>query len=34
MPAVERIDPKTIFSAEEWARLTARDSWRGMWLGG
>lgn len=32
MPAVERVDPKTIFTAEEWARLTARDSWRGMWL--
>ena len=32
MPAVERVDPKTIFSAEEWARLTKRESWRGMWL--
>lgn len=32
MPAVERIDPKTIFSADEWAGLTSRESWRGMWL--
>jgi fatty acid desaturase len=32
MPAVERVDPKTIFSADEWLRLTKRDSWRGMWL--
>lgn len=32
MPAVERVDPKTIFTADEWAHLTARDSWRGMWL--
>lgn len=32
MPAVERVDPKTIFTAEEWSRLTARDSWRGIWL--
>ena len=32
MPAVERIDPKTIFTADEWARLTSRESWRGMWL--
>jgi fatty acid desaturase len=29
MPAVERVDPKTIFTAEEWSRLTSRDSWRG-----
>ncbi|ABE39070.1 fatty acid desaturase family protein [Rhodopseudomonas palustris] len=32
MPAVARIDPKTIFSAEEWARLTRRSSARGVWL--
>jgi fatty acid desaturase len=32
MPAVARIDPKGIFSAEEWSRLTSRRSWRGMWL--
>ena len=32
MPIVERVDPKTVFSAEEWARLTSRNSWRGMWL--
>jgi fatty acid desaturase len=32
MPAVSRIDPKTVFTPEEWRRLTARSSWRGMWL--
>src|SRR3954465_7744145 len=32
MPAVARIDPKTVFSAEEWSRLTARSSLRGMLL--
>lgn len=32
MPAVARIDPKTIFTAEEWARLTRRSSVRGVWL--
>ena len=32
MPAVARIDPKTVFTPEEWRRLTARNSWRGMWL--
>jgi fatty acid desaturase len=32
MPAVTRIDPKTIFTSEEWRRLTSRSSWRGMWL--
>lgn len=32
MPMVERVDPKTIFTPDEWARLTARNSWRGMWL--
>jgi fatty acid desaturase len=32
MPAVARIDPKTVFTPEEWRRLTARSSWRGMWL--
>ena len=32
MPIVERVDPKTIFTPEEWARLTSRNSWRGMWL--
>jgi fatty acid desaturase len=32
MPAVPRIDPKTVFSAEEWRRLTARSSLRGMLL--
>src|SRR5258707_10257507 len=32
MPAVSRIDPKTVFSADEWSLLTSRSSWRGMWL--
>lgn len=32
MPAVARIDPKTIFSADEWAALTRRSSARGLWL--
>src|SRR5258708_10095820 len=30
MPAVSRIDPKTVFSADEWSRLTSRSSPRGM----
>ena len=32
MPAVARIDPKSVFSADEWSRLTARSSLRGMLL--
>ena len=32
MPAVARIDPKAVFTAEEWSRLTSRSSWRGLWL--
>src|SRR3954447_1825616 len=32
MPAVARIDPKTVFSAEEWSRLTSRNSLRGLLL--
>jgi fatty acid desaturase len=32
MPAVARIDPKTIFTQDEWSRLTSRSSWHGMWL--
>ncbi len=32
MPAVNRVDPKTIFTAEEWRHLTNRSSWRGVWL--
>jgi len=32
MPAVERIDPKTVFTPGEWARLTSRSSARGLWL--
>jgi fatty acid desaturase len=30
MPAVARIDPKTIFTAPEWAKLTAHSHWRGI----
>jgi fatty acid desaturase len=32
VPAVARIDPKTVFTAEEWAPLAARSSWRGLAL--
>jgi fatty acid desaturase len=32
MPAVARIDPKTIFTAAEWATLTRRSRWRGIGL--
>ena len=30
MPAVARVDPKTVFGPEEWARFTTRSSWRGL----
>lgn len=30
MPAVARIDPKQVFTPEEWARLSARSPWRGL----
>jgi fatty acid desaturase len=32
MPAVARIDPKDVFTPEEWASLSARSSWRGLAL--
>jgi fatty acid desaturase len=32
MPAVARIDPKTIFTPAEWRHLTSRSSLRGLWL--
>jgi fatty acid desaturase len=32
MPVVARVDPKTVFSADEWSRLTSRSSLRGLWL--
>ena len=32
MPAVARIDPKTVFTSEEWSRLTSRSAWRPLWL--
>ncbi|MGE0596008.1 MAG: fatty acid desaturase family protein [Hyphomonadaceae bacterium] len=32
MPAVARIDPKSLFTPEEWARLSPRSTWRGLML--
>lgn len=32
MPAVARLDPKDIFTAEEWAPMAQRSSWRGLML--
>ncbi|MGQ0532265.1 MAG: fatty acid desaturase family protein [Caulobacteraceae bacterium] len=32
MPAVARIDPKEVFAPQEWARFSARSSWRGLLL--
>ena len=32
MPVVARIDPKTVFTSEEWGRLTSRSAWRPLWL--
>src|SRR3954453_14691837 len=32
MPAVARIDPRSVFSIDEWSRLTSRSSLRGMLL--
>jgi fatty acid desaturase len=32
MPAVARIDPKTVFTPVEWAPLTVRSNWRGLML--
>src|ERR1700681_104012 len=32
MPIVARVDPKIVFTAAEWSRLTSRSSLRGMWL--
>src|SRR5580698_10665486 len=32
MPVVARVDPKTVFTPEQWTRLTSRSSARGMWL--
>ena len=32
MPAVARIDPKDVFTTEEWARLSPKSSWRGLAL--
>jgi fatty acid desaturase len=32
MPAVARIDPKEVFTPEEWAQISPRSSWRGLAL--
>jgi fatty acid desaturase len=32
MPIVARVDPKTVFTPDQWSRLTSRSSLRGMWL--
>lgn len=32
MPAVARIDPKDVFTPDEWARVSAKSSWRGLAL--
>src|SRR5450631_1844735 len=32
MPVVARVDPKTVFTPDQWSRLTSRSAWRGMWL--
>lgn len=32
MAQVARIDPKTLFTPDEWRQLTSRSSWRGGWL--
>lgn len=32
MPAVARIDPKDVFTSEEWAKLAPRSHWRGFVL--
>lgn len=32
MPAVARLDPKDIFTPEEWAHASQRSSWRGLML--
>jgi fatty acid desaturase len=34
MPAVARIDPKDVFTAEEWSRLSPRSPWLGLALVG
>src|SRR6476620_1022305 len=32
MPAVTRVDPRSVFNPAEWGRLTSRSSLRGLWL--
>jgi fatty acid desaturase len=32
MPAAARVDPKHFFAEEEWAGLSVRSPWQGLWL--
>lgn len=32
MPAVQRVDPKSVFTPEEWAPLVRRSAWKGIGL--
>lgn len=32
MPAVARLDPKDVFTPEEWAPMARRSNWRGLVL--
>ena len=32
MPAAARVKPRDFFTDQEWAALSARSSWRGLWL--
>ncbi len=32
MAAAARVDPKTFFTPQEWAQISRRSSWRGLWL--
>ena len=32
MPAAARVKPRDFFTDQEWADVSARSSWRGLWL--
>jgi fatty acid desaturase len=32
MPIAARVDPSEVFTPEEWAALTVKSRWRGLWL--
>ncbi|HOA93215.1 MAG TPA: fatty acid desaturase family protein, partial [Quisquiliibacterium sp.] len=32
MPVAARVDPAEVFAPDEWAALTAKSRWRGLWL--